>query len=356
MELQLKEFSAALGLLKPAIDKNSKMEFAKCFMFYPDKVMAYGNEMLISIKNPYEVKGMVKADALLAFLKKIKGEKVELGVADGDLTVTLGKEKAGFRLVDLPEYGFTGIFDGYEKAKKKAKAIPEGLVEAMKLAAFCTAPNSNYPNYRSVYVKDGYVNTTDGYRIYRNALETAAGLPEFLLPANTCKVLESEIVSEILVSGEENANFIYFTGEDYFLAAELPDSLINTYPDVEGVMRQFLKGDSVKTVDMSLPDGLFEALEKAKSFLTDTIDILDQQVDIEIKKGRILVKGQGLDSWYKGSVSVKDYTGPDLVFSANPHFMADILPNVNRLTVSERGLCFSGEKFDYCFARKEQKK
>jgi len=100
----------------------------------------------------------------------------------------------------------------------------------------------------------------------------------------------------------------------------------------------------VKGTRTVLPKGLAEASDKAGVFSSENKQ--ENQVKVEIKPGKLRIRGQGISGWYQ-EVKKVTYDGPELSFLIAPELLADIVKRHNDAFSPPNGVGRHSNRYRY---------
>lgn len=342
MQVDRKELLQQLQKVQAALGKKYRFDQAGCFVFTDGKIIAYDELSMIVSPTSLELEGAVYADELLQILNKLKNDTVTLSVEDAQIVLKAGRSKSGIRYEKEVLIPVSNILFDYDE--KKAVKVPETLLPALLRAKFCAAKRDNDGKFNGIQVRDGFVYSTDRYRIFQAPVKGAKKMPTFLIPFGCIDALVSHAPTHMHITEK----WAFFRNADGLLICVrliLPDT-DDPYPDLSGHM-------DVEGHELIMPAGILEAIDKANVF-TRTAHEDEMFVELTLKPGQVIVRGEGGFGWYEESVVAKEYQGDALTFASHPEFLRDILPLVQAATLGENTILFEGEDFKYVFVLSNQ--
>ena len=181
----------------------------------------------ISSVKGLDVTGAVKAQALYAFLNKIKREEINVEWEENQVVIKAGKSKAGLvfeQEVKLPVEEIGEI--------KEWKKLPAEILEALKFCHPCCSRDMSRPILTCVYVSGKNVQASDSFQIVQYKLQKKAPIKPFLLPASAIKELIKYDVKEI----SEGQGWLHFKTENgTVFSSRVFDGESGVLPDFDGV-------------------------------------------------------------------------------------------------------------------------
>lgn len=330
MEMDRKQLLDALTLARPGLSTSDVVEQASMFVFRPDDIVTFNDELCVRVKMRTGIEGAVQAQELYAYLSKSRAEKLVIDTTEDELLIKAGKRASvGIRLsskIYLP-------IDGINEADS-FKPLPKDFMKALNLVGQTAAKNAaSMPILAAVHVKDNVMESCDNFRITQYFFDKNSYLPDFLLPINIVKeVLKFEPVEYSVVEGWAH----FRTEEGVWLSCRTVHPGPKGYPDLSGIVK-------VEGVGIEFPEGFGEILDRAAVFV-DKSGTLDEYVGISVKKGRATVVAEGTMGWFKESTKVNP-DNPECSFSVNPGFLSSILPLLSNAVVGENYLRLDGDRF-----------
>lgn len=311
MKINKNELQEALEKVKPGLANKELIEQSTSFAFMGDRVVTYNDE--ISISHPVkglDVVGAVKAQALYAFLSKIKRDEIDIEWEENQVVIKAGKSKAGLVLeqeVKLPveEIGDIG---------KWKKLSPE-IQEALKFCYPCCSKDMSRPVLTCVYVSEKSIQASDSFRIVKYNLEKKIPVKGFLIPASAVRELIKYDIKEIA----EGKGWYHFRTEDgTVFSTRVFDG---EFPEVD----KFLEFEGTEIL---FPTAATQALDRAKIFSkgvfnADSLEI----VEIEVSEGQIKFSARDESGWFEEIIKTK-YKGEKIKFSSGVEFLVNLLGQI----------------------------
>lgn len=342
MQVQRKEFLDQLTKVQAALGKKYRFDQAGCFIFTDGKIVAYDELSMIVSPTSLELEGAVYADELLQILNKLKTDAVTLTVGESEIVLKAGRSKSGIRYEQEVLIPVSSILEAY--AEDKAVKVPDGLLPALKRAKFCAAKRDNDGKFNGIQVREGAVYSTDRYRIFQAPVKGGKKLPTFLIPYSCVDAVAAHEPTHMHITDK----WAFFrNAEGLLICVRLihPDA-DDPYPDLADHM-------AVEGHELIMPPGILDAIDKANVF-TKTAHEDEMFVELSLKPGQVVVRGEGGFGWYEESVVAKEYQGEAVTFASHPEFLRDILPLVQTATLGENTILFEGEDFKYVFVLSNQ--
>ncbi len=334
MKINKSDLQGALEKVKPGLAQKDLIEQATSFTFLGDRVVTYNDE--ISISHPVkglDVTGAIKAQALYAFLNKIKKDEIDIEWEENQVLIKAGRSKAGLvfeQEVRLPideEIGEIG----------KWKKLPGNFLDALKFCHPCCSRDMSRPVLTCVSISKEKVEASDSYQIVRYELDGKMPVKEFLIPATAVKELVRYGVKEI-AAGE---SWVHFRTEDGTIFSSRV--LNNEFPDTE----PHLKVDGVA---FSFPKNTDEILERANVFSKKEISTGEIAiVTVEIKDKRVKFSAENEYGWFEEEARVK-YDDKPVKFAVGIEFLTALFDKLQNCVIGPDKIGFSGENWQHVVA------
>lgn len=317
-----------LETVQAGLSPKDIVEQSSSFVFLDGHVVTYNDETACRTASPLgkKFKGAVAAAPLLAILRKLPEDEVELEAADGELVVSGKRRKAGIRMdaeihlpvdkVDYPE---------------EWKPLHEDFTDAVSLVQECATKDESQFTLTCVHVHPKWVEACDNYQMTRFKLKTGVSGPT---------LVKRESIKHIIDLGMtelgETENWIHFRNPNGLTVS--CRRYMEEYPDLV----PFLSGEGGHPA--TLPKGLVEAAENAEIFSSENVD--DNKVTIELKPGKLHISGQGVSGWYS-EVKKLAYDGERMEFTISPSLLKEITKRHNDCEINGSTLKVDGGKFIY---------
>jgi hypothetical protein len=306
------------------------IEQSSMFVLKGGYACTYNDEVSVKARTGLDkaLTGAVKAKPLLDLLEKLPEDEVELAVDGEELIVAGKRRKAGLTLqaeIVLP-------VDQIE-APETWKPLPADFAEAVQTAARCTAQTTaNSEHAVFVHLHPEWAEASDGYQLCRWKLATGLRKPVCVRATSitpACQLGVTEFA--------ETKAWMHLRakGVVYSLRRYLED-----YKD----MGPALEPEGSPAV---LPKGLAEACERALVLVGENPEE-ERRVEVDLRPGRVRLKGVGISGWYSESKRLSGYEGKPCRFLISPSMLADIVRNHSECRIGEKRLTCLSNKYTYC--------
>ena len=322
-----------LESVRPGLSKREIVEQSSCFVFTKGRVMTFNDEIACSYDVDVKLKGAVQAEPLLAILRKLGEQDLDITTGEGQLQWRGTRRKGGVRMeeevilpiesVDVPDNG-------------DWKALPEEFSEGVSLVEKCAGKDESAFSVTCVHIYPKWVEAYDNLQVARYYMKTGVKDP-ILVRRNSIKHIHELGMTEVCETGAwlhfRNSAGLVLSCRRYTKNELDPGSMLDV-----GKILDF-KGEPT-----TLPKGLADAAEKAEIFSQENSD--GNLVRVELKAGKLRVTGRGVSGWYQETKDVK-YTGRPLVFMVDPKLLVTITNSHNDCQITPTRLKVDNKKFVY---------
>lgn len=325
MRVNREELLKQLELVRPGLAPREEVEQSSCFLFQDGRIRTYNEEISCSIKTKLPITGAVASKPLIAILQKLPEEEVEVTAADGELHIQGKKKEAGIRMEkDI-------VLKVEVEKPKEWKKLHADFTEAVRMAQLCAGTDESQFSMTCVHIHPKWVEGCDNYQMTRYKIKTGITTPTLVRGSSIKHITQLD--------------FEEFAETDSWLHFRSPSGLVlscrrfvEEYLDLSTLMN--VEGG----VPTALPKGLAESAEKAEVFSSDNAN--ENVVKVELKPGKLRLRGEGASGWYSEVKSVK-YDGPNLMFHINPRMLADLVQRHDNCEITETRLRVQGERYTY---------
>jgi DNA polymerase III sliding clamp (beta) subunit (PCNA family) len=340
LKVNRETFLQQLEMISPGLSQREILEQSSCFVFDKGRILSFNDEISCSHETKLQIKGAVQAQPLLAILRKLEEQELEIEQVNGELILHGKRKKSGIRM----EAQITLPIDQLE-TPMKWRPLPQDFTEAVSMTQHCAGKDA--ANYWPLCfnITPNWIETSDTFQIARYELET--GFKEPLLVRRDSLV---HIIKLDMVEFSTTSSWVHFRNKSGLVLSCRSESA--EFPDCT----PFLKGKGQKTV---LPKTLIRETEAAEIFSTESAG--DNLITIQLWPGKLKLKGEGVFGWYSSYKTLKKYQGPAMKFMISPTLLAQIIGRHNECELVTEGenrrLIVRGENFKYsaCLVRINEK-
>jgi hypothetical protein len=326
MQVDREEFLSVLERVRPGLSTRDIVEQSSCFVFQDGEVMTFNDEVAVRAPVPEGITGAVQAAPLLAVLSKMPEDKVDLSVEEEELVVVGKRRKAGIRRekeVALPVH--------LVEKPAKWKPVHEDFTDAVTMVQDCAGKDETRFSQTCVNVAPEWMEACDNFQLARYFLKT--GLKESTL-------VKKESLKHVVGLGPVKLSltdsWIHFKGSGGVVLS--CRRYVEEYNDLDPLIKL------EKATPMNLPKGIAAAAEKAELFSAENAD--NNLITVELREGKVKVKGVGLTGWYTEFKSVS-YKGPRMSFLIAPALLIQLVKRHNQCVISSDRIKVDGGKFVY---------
>ncbi len=323
------EFLGRLQSVEPGLAKREIVQQSACFAFIDGMIMTFNEEIACRIKSKIdpEFSGAVQASPLLTLLSKMKEETIDLEMTDSELIISGVRKKSGIRV----EKEIMLEISVVSKPGKWAE-LNEDFHDAIELVAACAGRDESKHNLVCVHITPKFMEAMDNNKAIKYKIKTPVE-ENSLIRHDSLK----HVVSLGMTKMSDTKDWMHFKNDSGLILS--CRKYLEEYPDLtgEGIF-------NVKGTPTVLPGGLAEAVEKAQIFSSENTD--DDKVLIELKSGKMWLKGEGINGWHEEVKKVK-YKGRPIEFLVSPTLLIEISKRHTACEINETRLKVEGKNFVY---------
>lgn len=325
MRVNREEMLKRLEAVSAGLAKREIIEQSQCFVFTGGQVMTFNDEVAVRTESPLEAEGAVQAAPLLALLRKLPEDELDVSVAEDGLSVKGKGRRATVRMESEVLLPVDGVEDPGEWKK-----LPDGLLDAMRVAMSCCSGDESHFLLTCVHIAADRVEASDDFQILVYPIKTRLKKPTLLRRDSVSKIAQTDPTE-----WSETDGWLHFRNPSGLVLScrrymeDYPD--VGKFLDVEGGKAKF-------------PKGIDEALDKASIFSSE--NPVGNQVTVSLSPGRLRLEGKGPSGWYREQKKV-DYDGDALSFAIEPKLLLEISRRSNECIVSDGRIKVDAGKFSY---------
>lgn len=335
--MKASELKKSLELVKPGLARKELIEQSTNISFRDGLVFTFNDEVAVLAPLDLDVEGSIPAEPLYAFLGKLDSSaELKIETSENELKISSGRNRAGIRMdqeIKLPITEEVSEPESWDE-------LPEKFLESLRIVKFTAARSGHLPILTCVNITDEYLQTFDEFRITRATCRMDVG-------ENGDAPLSMNIVAKNLekLPGYQptevgfTTNWAHFRNKDGVrYCCRIVDG---EYPNLDKFMNQ-------EGVEIELPAELEGALDWASVITDDTIQY-EQEVEVHINKGSLIVRGQGPDGWAEQELRMK-YKGDAVQFKAHPVFLKEMSKLAKKILINDQALKVEAEGFVHLVA------
>lgn len=314
-----------LELVQPGLSPREIVEQSSCFIFKAGTVQTYNDEIACSHKCDLKLTGAVQAAPLMAVLRKLAEEELEVEQTEGELILKGKKRRAGIRM----EKDILLPIDSVEQPGSW-KALPEDFGDAIQIVEQCAGKDESKFTTTCIHIHPKYVEAFDNYQASRYKVKTGF-TQETLVRRDSLKHITTLGMTEF----SETETWVHFRNSSGLTLS--CRRFIEEYPPLDKIL-------DVHGTKATLPKGLAEAADKAEIFSSENAD--NNQVTVELRPGKLRITGQGTSGWYS-EIKNLSYEGTPISFTIAPKLLMALTQKHNECEIAEERLKVDGGRFIY---------
>jgi len=326
MKVERKELLKQLEYVTPGLAAKEIVEQSTYFIFRDGKVATFNDEVACIVDSPLDITGAVPAAPLLAVLRKLIDDVLDVVVVDGQIKIKGEKDRRVSIRMDEEIAQGTDVVEQPEKWRK----LPEDFNEAVGVVQSCAGHDASRFRLTCIHIHPDYLEACDDFQLARYPLKTGLKKP-MLIKRDSLKWLTGLDPNEMSAT----KNWMHFRN---------PAGLVlscRRYVEEYHNMDSFLAVGGTKTV---LPKGIENTVDLASVFSADNDDF--NQLLIRIKPGRMRIEGHGKSGSYQEDKKV-NYDGPPMEFKIAPDLFLTISKQAAECLVGDGRIKVDGGKFEY---------
>jgi hypothetical protein len=330
MRVNREDLLKRLEAVSAGLAKREIIEQSQCFVFQKGKVVTFNDEVAAWMESPLgEIEGAVQAPQLLALLRKLPEDDLEVDVSDKDGEVGIAIKGKGRRSLIRMEKELLLPVDGVEEPGEW-RDVPEELVEALKVAVSCCSTDESHFLMTCVHISPKFVESSDDFQIVRWPLKT--GLKESTL-------IRRDSVQKVVATDPTQ-----WSQTDQWLHFRSPSGLVLSCRRYAEQFPEVGKHLEAEGSEAKFPKGLDDALDRAGVFSSEAPE--GNLVEVTLSDGRLRVKGKGPSGWYEERRKA-DYSGDQVRFLIDPKLLLEISRRSNKCVVGAGKITVDTGKFRY---------
>lgn len=324
MSISREQLLQEIESVRPGLSPKEIVEQSNCFVFRNGEVQSYNDEIACRHKCCLKVTGAVEAGPFLEILSKLHDDALTPIVKDGELRLSGKRGKTGLRLEQEILLGIENI----EQPKKWTK-LPAEFADAVMLTHSCASQDESQPSLGCIHIHPEWIEACDNLQIARYRMATGIKDP-ILVRSNSLK----HIVGMDMTEWSRTETWLHFrNGSGLILSCR---RYMEEYDDLDPLLK-------VKGTPTTLPKGLVEAAQRCNVFSSQNDR---DEVLVEMRPGKLRIKGQGVNGWYSEVKQLK-YSGKPLAFLIEPKLLIELVTRYNDCEVTADRLKVDGGKYLY---------
>ena len=299
------DFLRALESVQAGLSPKDLFVQSSHFLFQDGKVKTFNGEVACSVDLPFgnsqdTFEGAVRAGPLLALLRKLTEEDVELVIDSGELVIGGKRKKSGITLDAEVQNPVNTV-----EVPQTWKPLHEDFGDALSVVQECAGSDESRFVTTCVHLTPTHLEAFDNNQLARYNLKTGFSGKMLVKKANI-----KDVVPLDMTEFAETPKWLHFRNPGGLHYSVLRSTEV--FPNLGAVI------DSVGGEPASLPPGLGEACDKAAVFTAE--DEQSDRVEIELRPGKLRLYGRGIHGWYS-EVKRLEYNGPEVTFLSSPRVL-----------------------------------
>jgi hypothetical protein len=328
MQVKRKELLQKLESVANGLSPRDIFEQNSCFIFKGGEVITYNDEVACRSKVDLKITGAITAQKLIELLRRLVEDELGVEQEDGELVLVGKKRQAGIKM----DKEILLAVDKIERPKEWSK-LPEDFTEAVKIVIQCAGRDESMFASTCVHLAPKFLEASDNYKMARYKIKT--GFKDHAL-------VRSSAIQAITQLGmteyNESEVWLHFRNPSGLIVSCKRYADVAEFPD----LTPWLEAKGEPSV---LPKGLPEALSRASIFTSENTEE-ENAVSIELKPGKVRIRGEGASGWYSETKNLK-YNGKPMKFYIAPRLFMDLLKQHNECEISEQTIKIDSGKFVY---------
>lgn len=327
MKYNREELLRVLEAVSPGLAIKEAIEQSSCFVFLQGEVATFNDEVacVMPMTSFTDEEIAVPAKPLMDLLRKLAENEIDIELIANELVIKGKKRRAGITCeaeVALP----IGSVDRPEVWN----ALDPEFTDAVGVVQQCASRDQNQFHLTCIHLTPEYIEACDNFQMVRYPIPMEI--------EESCLVKRDSLKHVMglgMIEVSETGTWMHFrNGAGLVLSVRRE---ILDYEDLTAILE--VTGDKT-----TLPGGLAEAVEKAEVFSAENSE--NNVVFIELRKGKLRIRGVGVSGWYEERKDVK-WMGEPLSFSIAPNLLVEITNRTNDCYITPGRLMVDGGKFTY---------
>ena len=325
MKINRESFLQKLLLVEPGISTKETIQQSSCVVFLKGRLYTLSQETACSIPSelPSDWEFAIRAEKLIALLKSMKDEEIELNYSK-----TLNIKGQGKARLNTEERILLPVSEVELPKKDDWQELHEDFAEAVDLVCKCTKRRSEFQK-ECIHITKSWLESSDNMKMIRYSVPTFIR-KSVLVRGESIKV----IVQLGMTKAAETSNWLHFKNPTG-LRLSVRQFGLEEYPRLEDFLK--MRGKRV-----TFPKGLVDAATRAAIFCED-----GNSLKVSISEERLLVEGRSVQGEYLESRKVK-YVGAPLAFWIPAKLISELVKEHSNAEVTDYTIRVDGGKYVYC--------
>lgn len=328
MNINREQLLQQLESVTPGLSKREIIEQSTCFVFTKGRVITFNDEVACWTPVDLKLEGAVQAEPLLAMLRKLPDETLEVSLKETRIVIQAKKSRTRFvweKEISLP---FKSVHE-----PKEWKKLPSDFLEAVNLVHRCAGKDEQKLEVY-VHLHPERIEACMEHQLGHFQMGLAIVKPVLVRKDSIKHVIALGVTHFGMTSG-----WIHFRN---------PKGLIlscrryaqEAFPDTSKILK-------ISGTHTNLPKALIEVSERASILTADNVE--DDAIVIKIQEGKITVIGTGTSGDHRESRKIQ-YKGKEITFMIDPALLKELCQRHSEAWVSENTLKVKAGKFTFVTA------
>lgn len=330
MKIKRELFVHLLESCMPGVSPREVVQQSSSFVFTDGDIITFNEEIAVRVKSPLKITCAVLAEPLLAILRLLVEDEIEIEKTEKELLVKGNRRRAGIAIENEILLPLEHL-----ETPKKWKPLSDNFRTGVGLVKECASTDEAKFDLTCIHVHPEWIEAFDEYQLARYQIPTGVKA-QILIKKRALQYIIPLGMSEF----SETETFIHFRNQSgivlscrRYVADDFPDKLLTNILNKAG-------GDVV-----ILPKGLKEACDKAEVFSSTDVRE-DNKISISLAPGRCRVRGEGHFGWFTECKKIK-YDGPVLSFLISPELARLLTLRYKKCRISKTALRAGDSVFSY---------
>jgi DNA polymerase III sliding clamp (beta) subunit (PCNA family) len=303
----------ALNTVSPVIGAATTMEMLNCVEFTGERIVATDLDRFISVPFVTDFKGLVPAKKIIAFLKSMTSETVDITITDNHMVIKFGKARGRFAMIE-------GELPWAKMDDSQLAPFPfdsARFMDCYGISASYVSTDTTRMVLQGIFMSGADMVATDGKRLSQVTVgETGFGKDVILMPS-FISLVKSETITEYVI----DSNYIAFkTASGILLAGRMIDAVYPNY-------KQVIPTVDDTYIEVGFPDNINEYLKRAMLINASAIKLEVKDTECTISASN----EEGAD--YTETIPVS--ASGTVAVIVNPTFMVLVFAVNNTLHISK---------------------
>jgi DNA polymerase III sliding clamp (beta) subunit (PCNA family) len=334
MKVKKEEFKKVLESLRPALARKEYSSQTSHFVFFPDKIVTFNEDVCISHPFESDESFSVRGEEFYKLIDGITDEEIEITVGSKRVNIRSKSTSSSMAILDDEQLNSLEGISSMEKTQKKWKPLSEDFLEGISLCSFSASPDLTKGVQACVVVKKDTCYSFDQIRASLYELKDPIEDDLFIVARHVVELIKFPVIEYCT-----NKSWMHFrTSDQVTFSCKM---ISGDFLPFEGILPLFEKMVNVPSI--SLPPELKSIIDNVTILADDTTTTKGKLVLVTFCHNKIYAKAENELGWIEKVLSY-DYPG-ELELRINAKFFSQVLEKTTSLAVDGHVLCFSSGSF-----------